>query len=407
MKTVLIVLYHYTPEEGSCSEKNDRIVKLLIDNGYKVVILTKGYEGLPKVTVNENVTVIRTEKNGIFHKKQSVHCFKSNYLDTKNDFKIKTKNIISKLMIPDSIIDWVFEIKKFYKKNSSLFNNIDIILSVSSPYSAHLASEYLSEALRIPFVMCYGDPWIYEPKRKRGYLRLAYEKKMEGRLLSKASHILLITEWNKRKYCEIYGISATKISTYNIGFDETECLTIPNKIVSENLNIIYGGSLDSVHRDPKPFIEAMSKINGVKAYIYNSDNVNVSALIEKYDVSDKVILKPLISSKEFYKELYKMDALLLFGNKTPFQVPGKVFTYISTQKGIIYIKNNEYKDDGTEYILNKYGGSITVRNNVNEIVGCLEKMKKNKIQNVKNNAKEFEFHETMYSIVEALEKVNE
>ena len=406
MKTVLVVSYHYPPEEGSCSEKNTRIVKKIIESGYRVIVLTKGYKGYPELNCEGQCTVIRTMNNGIFHKIQNGldMCCPASVKPTSSIMRM-IKNNVSESLVPDSIIDWVPEVKKTFAKYKEKFIEADVILSISSPYSAHLGSEYLTKKINTPYIMCYGDPWLYEPKRKRGKLRYAVEKNIEKRLLDSASKVLLITEWNRRKYHELYDIELEKILTYHIGYDESECLDITNDNKKDELNVIYGGSLDSVHRNPGPFIEAMAHVEGVKAYIYNSDNDNVSKMIQKYGVENRVILKPIIGSKAFYEELYKMDALLLFGNRTPFQVPGKVFTYISTRKGVIYIKNNNFDDDGTQMVLEEYGNSVTVNNNVYEIINCLEKMKQNQISGTTVNTEKFEFHQTMQPIVDAIKQV--
>ncbi|MBM6931444.1 hypothetical protein H5999_10310 [[Clostridium] spiroforme] len=404
-KKILVVAYHYFPEEGSCSEKNSRIVKKLVDSGYEVVVLTKGYHNYNNYDIGNTISIIRTDHNGIFHRKQDVCCKSQTSLMNKSNWLNKLKYNISNSFVPDSIIDWIPKVNKLYNNNKNIFKNIDIIISISSPYSAHIVSHFISKKIGAPVVMCYGDPWIYEPKRKRGKLRYMIERSLEQKLLNSSAKVLLITEWNKKKYHQIYGIPYSKIYTYNIGYDKQECL-IDKKIEnSGEFKIIYGGSLDMIHRNPEPFIEAMSRVDGIKAYIYNSDNPYVKRIIDKYRVNDKVILKPIIKSSEFYNEMYKMDALLLFGNKTPFQVPGKVFTYISTRKGIIYIKNNEYAEDGTEEILNKYGHSVTVSNNAMEISECLKKMKKNNVTNKKINADIFDFHNTMKPIVEAIEDI--
>lgn len=405
MNTVLVVAYHYPPEEGSCSEKNTRIVKKLLDENYNVIVLTKMYHGVKLVEVKEKLTVLRTRKNGALHKIASFDCVSKQNVTVGTKGKIKRK--ISNSIIPDAIIDWVPEVKKTFKEYKNVLAKSDIILSISSPYSAHLASRYLAQKLNIPFVMCYGDPWVYEPKRKRGKIRYKYEKRMEKNLIDLSSKVVLITDWNKKKYEELYDISKDKVYTYNIGYDASECLEIKEKENDGTLKIIYGGSLDKVHRDPEPFIKAMAKVDDVRAYIFNSDNTEVPMLIEKYGVQDKVILKPIISSKEFYKKLYEMDVLLLFGNKTPFQVPGKVFTYISTEKGILYIKNNNSDIDGTQKVLDEYGNAITIKNTSEEIVECLDKMKENKGSNKSINAKQFEFHNTMQPIVNALNAVLE
>lgn len=404
-KKVLVVAYHYPPEEGSCSEKNIRIVKKLVDCGYKVVVLTKGYRGLLDDINSDSIKVIRTKKNGIFHKVQSTEVSSKLLLrKVNNSFLKKVKSFFSGTLVPDSVIDWVPQVKKLYYSNREAFKGVDIILSISSPYSAHIASQFISKKISIPYIMCYGDPLIYEPKRNRGKIRLMYEKRLEKKLLNDAKKVLLITEWNKKKYNEIYQIPLSKFDTYHIGYDETECLADVSSNTTGEFKIIYGGSLDSVHRDPEPFIKAMANIKDVKSYIYNSDNPNVKELIKRYGVENSVILKPIIGSSQFYRELYKMDALLLFGNKTPFQVPGKVFTYISTRKGIIYIKNNEYDDDGTKTILEEYGNSVIVPNEADDIVQCLEKMKQSRGSGFKVSAEKFEFHKTMQPIVDAIEE---
>lgn len=405
MKTVLVVAYHFPPEEGSCSEKNMRIVKKLVDSNYKVLVITKNYSGLPPVSENGAVTIIRTNKNGIFHRVAGANCVNISGVSNGSGFKQSIKRYISDSMCPDAVIDWVPQVKQLYKEQGDIMKNADVILSISSPYSAHLASQYLSKQLDIPYVLCYGDPWIYEPKRKRGKFRYSYEKRMEKKLVDGAEKVLLITDWNKRKYQELYNADPNKIHTYHIGYDESECLSGIEPDNDGVLKIIYGGSLDKVHRNPQPFIEAMASVEGVKAYIYNSDNEDVPKLIDKYHVENKVVLLPIVGAGEFYRKLYEMDALLLFGNKTPFQVPGKVFTYVSTKKGILYIKNNDSVDDGTQMVLNEYGNAVTIKNTSDEIVQCLDKLKKNMETGVSINAEQFEFHNTMQPIVDVIESV--
>lgn len=55
----------------------------------------------------------------------------------------------------------------------------------------------------------------------------------------------------------------------------------------------------------------------------------------------------------------------------------------------------------------EYGNAITIKNTSEEIVECLDKMKENKGSNKSINAKQFEFHNTMQPIVNALNAVLE
>ncbi len=402
MKTILVVSYHFPPEEGSCSEKNVRIVKLLLDHGFNVIVLTK--PGANVSWGNTNLKIERTDRAGIFHKTSIVvGCNPTSVgIHIKSS---KFKNFLSNFILPDGTIDWTWEGKRFFKAHRSIFNGVDLVLSISSPYSAHILSEYISRKLGVPYIMSYGDPWIYEPKRKRGRIRYGVEFRLEKRLVSKSSGVLVITKFNKEKYKSLYNIPESKIRTFHIGFDKTDIHEIPKRH-NNSFNIIYGGSLDPVHRDPEPFIKALRKIKGVKVSIFNNDSETLPEMIQHYSVTNSVHLCPIVKASEFLTEMYKNDALLLFGNRTPFQVPGKVFTYIATGKTIIYLKNNTFPDDGTEEVLRMYGNAVILNNEEEGIVKGLNDFlstRSSKLSVI--NREIFEFHYTMLPIVEMIKDV--
>lgn len=405
MKTVLVVAYHFPPEESSCSEKNLRIAKILLDNGYRVKVLTK--PGVDFEFQHPNLTILRTTRTGLLHKENSSCSSPSAASHSKSNLKNWIKKVAARVIIPDGTIDWFIEVKNYFKSNRQFFEGIDIILSISSPYSAHIVSSYLSKKKSIPFILSYGDPWIYEPKRKKGFLRYRIEYALEKNLIDKSAGLLLITEWNKDKYSCLYGISKEKIQTYHIGYDQSDCLDI-KATPHDKFRIVYGGSLDPVHRNPEPFLAAVKDICNIDVNIFNSDNDAIASLISKYGVGDKVNLHPIIKSIDFFRLLYSNDALILFGNRTPFQVPGKVFTYIATGKTIIYIKNNDFPDDGTETVLKKYGNCIIIQNDEISIREGLNNYfiaQSDKQQHNGKNQYEFEFHKTMYPIIAMIKTV--
>lgn len=403
MKSVLVVSYHFPPEESSCSEKNIRLVKLLLHHGYKVIVLTK--PGIGGYCINDpNVEIIRTNSAGFFHRAVGSSDCAQLKKTSVNSWKTKLKKWGSANIIPDGTIDWYRPAKDAIKHNIGKLKDCSCILSISSPYSAHFVSRFASKLLGIPFVMSYGDPWIYEPKRKRGVIRHFIEKHLEGDLIKDAAKILLITQWNKQKYQELYNIPEEKILTFHIGYDQEDVLDIHYERKGD-FRVLYGGSLDPVHRDPEPYLKAMRSILGIKTDIFCNDNPKVQDYIRDYHIEDKVSLKPLIKASEFNRMMYNYDALLLFGNKTPFQVPGKVFTYIATGKTIIYIKNNSYVDDGTEEVLRKYGNAIIVQNNSEDILNCMGDISTFLKSAIQSNPSQFEFHNTMMPTISAIESV--
>lgn len=402
MKTILIISYHYFPEEGSCSEKNDRIVRNFLDNGYKVIVITKGYLDYPEIIDNDKCTIIRTKSNGIFHK------VKGNLPKKCNESTLNFKRKISNSIIPDSVIDWFPSVKKLVIKYMKMIKSCDCVFSISSPYSSHIISKWISKKIHKPLVLCYGDPWLYEGKRKKNKCRYLIEKQLEKSVIKYSDKILLITEINKEKYMKLYDINADKILTYNIGYDNIVCKKFFDSLPRANnkLKIIYGGSLDKVHRDPIPFLDAIKKIDFFEVNIYNNDNNEIKQVIAKNNLEQRVKLQELVPTDEFYKKMNEADILLLFGNKTPYQVPGKLFTYISSKKIILYIKNNNFENDGTEAILRDYKNSIIVDNNIREIYKGLQQILKRTDEFSTNICiDKFEFHNTMKSIINAVEEV--
>ena len=153
-------------------------------------------------------------------------------------------------------------------------------------------------------------------------------------------------------------------------------------------------------------MRAMKKVNNVHVEIRNNDYPRLADMVKELNLDDKVDVKPLVSSSEFEALQYRFDALILFGNKTPYQIPGKVFTYISTGKTVVYIKNNDFEDDGTEQVLKKYGNVIIVKNDKNEIEKSInEFMSKNQFEK-EYNSEQFMYQRTMEPLVEMAKKVS-
>ena len=403
MKTILIVAYHYPPENGSCSEKNVRIVKKFVEAGYRVRVITRN--ATEKDSLNERLSIYHT-KSGRFHKDipkiEDCTCSRA---QEGHGIKSQMKAFLSAAAIPDATIDWIPEVKRYISNHSDVLKGVDLIYSISSPYSVHLLSRDISRITHIPYIMCYGDPWIYEPKRRRGIIRYRIEKMMEKALIDEAAGVSLITEWNRREYMRLYDIPEKKINTYLIGYEENNNYANSEERICPEFSLLYGGSLDLVHRNVEPFMKAMKKINGVYIEIRNNDFPQLKDLIMKYNLKGRVVAKPLIPSDEFVKLQYKFDALILFGNKTPFQIPGKVFTYISTGKTIIYIKNNTFSDDGTEDVLRKYGNAIIVNNEENAIAESINQFIHGSRMIESCNSMQFKYDITMEPLVEMVDRV--
>lgn len=406
MKKILMISYHFPPEEGSCSDKNVKILQVLSEAGYHVDVLTVGENLDGETFLNQNVFRV---KGGIFHKGKNIcvnDCKKEINTESQSKLKASLKKFVQKNIVPDPVIDWYPNVRKWLKKNESRISDYSLVFSISSPYSVHLISYYIYKKYKIPYICSYGDPWVYEPSRKRGKIRYALEFQIEKRIVRNAAAINLITEYNKKAYCKMYNLDQEKVVTFNIGYRQGT-MQNTNRQKGDFPRLIYGGSLNPVHRNIVPFLDAMSRDSFVKVDIYNGDFPSLAGMVDERGLKDCVRVHDLISAKEFNAELYKSDMLLLFGNRTVFQVPGKLFEYISTGTHIVYIKNNDDPNDASEAILSHYGNTTIVANKSDEILKALAEIR-NKHQtgllNAQTNADSYEFHKTMESIVKQVER---
>ena len=401
MKKVLMISYHFPPEEGSCSDKNVKILSALIDADLSVDVLTVGLNSCGEKYKGAYISRVNA---GFFHKyKNSTGC--NDYIKNplRTGIKQKAKSLVQRNIIPDSLIDWYPNVMTWAEANAQKMNEYAVILSISSPYSTHIISNKISKKYGIPYICAYGDPWIYEPSRKRGNIRYKFEYDLERKIITDAEKVLVITEYNKQKYRELYDIKNDKIDTYNIGFDAN---SIKKRLEDKReIRFIYGGSLNPIHRNVLPFLEASRHYNDLIVDIYNQDYPELFTLVRSYGIEKKVLIRDLIPGGKFNEELYKSDVLLLFGNRTVFQVPGKLFEYISTGTHILYIKNNYGDNDASEIILNDYGNVTVVDNTVEAIDSALANIFvkfNNRTLNSICHREAYEYHITMKSIVSAV-----
>lgn len=402
MARLILLAYHFLPEEGSCTDKNLRILHTLLNAGHEICVLTKGRRDDSVHSFwNHDVRVISCGTGALHH--QTLSNDLSSTTSAFAAYKSHFRKAASLMIIPDSAIDWIIPTFKFFCEEK-LFDQADVLVSTSSPYSSHLLAELIWRRFGIPYVLTYGDPWIYEPKRKRGKLRYLVERALERSVIQNASKTLVITEFNKNKYKELYRISDEKIDTFNIGHNGATDNPNPIDMKSPIIHMVYGGSLDPVHRNPEPFIKAISDCNNINLDIYNNDYQNLQKTINKYNKVSNINRYDQVSSDDFDAIMDEADILVLFGNRTPFQVPGKVFNYIATRRPIIYVKNNQSDIDGTEEILLQYGNSWICQNDQESIRALLATISKMNLSIAKfDKANQFIYSNTLKNVATAVE----
>ncbi|RGW09623.1 glycosyltransferase family protein [Enterococcus asini] len=193
---------------------------------------------------------------------------------------------------------------------------------------------------------------------------------LEKRILKYSSLAFFATKETKNLYCNFFPNLADKFHVFMMGYAPSN-LDIVHEPTDEKLTMIYGGMLNPIHRNPAPFLSAVSKFENVdvliRSTLTNDWFIEFKETINKNQLAN-TRFEGLVDFTTFMKELMSKDILILFGNSSPTQIAGKVFNYISTGKHILYIKNfSEDVYDPVEEILKEYNNVTVTNNEVTEI----------------------------------------
>lgn len=321
------------------------------------------------------------EKPGILHKVSNT----STTSDHNSFYKIvKTNKIVhyfKKRLIPDSVIDWR---KKAFKEAMLLTSQkkFDLIISVATPYTDLLIGNSVAKKTQLPHIIIYADPWYGEKSAQRGRIRILLEKKIEEKILEGADKVFFVTKNTMSFYKRIFPKLSSKFDYYYMGHNIKDYRKSKPIYANQHvLNINYFGALQSVHRDPFPFLSAIEKVTApinVNFFLVNHpSHKEIISFIERHPkVQKRVTIHSAIPYQEMLKKLNENGLNLIFGNKDSKQIPGKVFDYIGENTNILYLEQQPNAE--LNNLLSRYNNCFKISNNEADILEFLS----NPIQNM-------------------------
>ena len=314
MKKVIYIAFNYNHDTGIASKRLRGVSKYLPSFGWQpIVIVPRTSNDTVKI---DNVRVIETDYQDMISKFMP----KSNNTgrkrevsgrDQTNKFVSKSLSVAGEIFAyPDSMKYWK---KPAVEAASEIIENedIDAIMSTSSPITAHIIAHDLKEKYGIPWVADLRDLWNLNPYINHNALRGHFEK--------------------------------TK---------QTEN--------SEKLTLMYAGSLYSGKRDPSILFDAISqlineeKIDSDKIVVdFYGDETNLAELSQKYGIKDNVKIHGRITQSEVLQHQMNSDVLLLISwmnESEKMFIPGKVYDCIGCKKPILSIG---YKEGSLKDLIDK------------------------------------------------------
>lgn len=354
-KTILMIAYYFPPAAGIGTFRITKFAKYLKKKGYNPII----------VTVDEN-----------------------NYLKKDNSLLKDLKDIPRyniKLLNKDSNSE-----KDFY---FSLLKQLSPIVKEVEPSYAFITGgpfyylkigPILYEKYKIKYIVDLRDPWSLQKtidgnilKKCKNLLYKKYAGYLENKIFKEASYITTVNDTMTTEYRKKFPKYKNKIVTIPNAMDLDDYKNEkPHKF--SNFTIIYSGKFltSSGFRNPKPFLEALKKINyNQKEKIHfihvGAKEKVVEDLVNEMECQDFVEFYGMCPYRETISYCKGADILLVLSTEEKCEQTGKIYDYIGCDRNILAItnKNNEiYK------ICKKNNISVASPNNVLEIEKTILKL---------------------------------
>jgi glycosyltransferase involved in cell wall biosynthesis len=204
-----------------------------------------------------------------------------------------------------------------------------------------LAGVLIKKLYKSKLLFDIGDPWTYCPNDKAFRWRRKLNKYAEEVLLKQADHIIVNTKELQKLYVDKLEVENRKIRCIYSGADKvSEVSEVGQPPQNDKFKILYTGVFHDKIREPYNFFKAISKLdNDMNLSIKIAGNI-YSWFIDYYKkLNSKLEIEflGLLDHEKVVEMQNKADLLLFFSNKSEYQLPSKIFEYLSTDNPILHM----------------------------------------------------------------------
>ena len=383
-KKILVVSHQYLPLTSPRTTRWKLLTDQLISEGYEVKILTATSQ--LSDDKNNNAIFLGNKKTSNLIIKLRKESNKENSIFKKNLLNLLKKIyrfFFKTFAWPDYAMFWLISV---YKNRNNINYEYDSIISVSLPFSSHVAAFIINKNKKKNWILDIGDPFSLKTKALENNIYI-YKKLniyIEKKFYKLASQIVFTHLEVAKQHVEKFKIDENKILIGNpiSSFNENIFLQSKNYDYS-SLPIIIGyfGILTKGVRSPDETIKFFKNSDILINWFTNQDSKNMLTQ-SNFDLSNHKFFEIIDRDEALKKMSSSMHCLLSIGNLNSLQLPSKVIEYISTGKPVIHFA--EIKNDPVIKLADHFQNLIVV-NKDSTISQTLEQLK-----NIFENINSFE-----------------
>ena len=366
MSKYLIVTHQFLPHVSPRTTRWKLLVDELVSLGHEVTVLT----GTKQHSQDSNIEIIFVGNSRASNVVVNLRN-QSNSLDSKN----RIKSIIFKLLKkvyrfvirnfawPDYTMFWLISVFRVRKK---LNLEYDVLVTVSLPFSSHIAGYLINKKIGKPWIMDVGDPFTLKTTapENNSFLYGRLNKHYEMKFYKQASKVLFTHDDARKIHIKEFHInpSITAVGQPISKFREHLYEQTKNYNYTNNdIKFAYFGIFTHGVRTPVNFINFLDKFQNYEMHWYiNSDS---ESILQKNNLnSSKHIFNSHVARDEALQLMTKaFHCLVSIGNLNPNQIPSKVIEYIATGKPVIHFA--EINDDPVIHIADEFDNVFIVTKN--------------------------------------------
>ena len=362
MKKVIYIAFNYNHDTGIASKRIRGICKYLPTFGWQPIVI------VPK-TSNEtvhidNVKVVETDYTDMISKflptskKKNGRKREVSSNDQSNKFVSKAMSLAGEIFAyPDAMKYWK---KPAIEESAKIIENeeIDAIISTSSPVTAHIIAHELKEKYDLPWIADLRDLWNLNPYITENFIKSHFEKRLEMKTFKNVDVLTTTTKLAKDTLQTIH--PDKKIIPVVSGFNPEDYEHIKQTKKTDKLTLIYAGSLYNGKRDPSILFDAISQLineNKIEkdkiAVEFYGDQTNLKKLSIEYNIESNVNIHGRITQDEVLQKQMNSDVLLLISwmnNSEKMFIPGKVYDCMGCRKPVLSVG---YKEGSLKDLINQ------------------------------------------------------
>ena len=364
---ILIVSHQFTPHLSPRTTRWKLIVEELISLGHQVTVITGTKQDQEDKDVNIIYVGNKNSSNIVRNFRE-----KSNNLTNSNLFKNIFYNSLKKIYRfivktfawPDYSMFWLISI---YRNRKKLKLDYDLLITVSLPFSSHIAGYLINKKNNKKWMMDIGDPFtLKKDAPENNYLLYgALNKYFENKLYSLADKIMFTHNDAMYTHKEYFKLPDSKVTVANpiSKFDKD----IYQKSLNYNYNSLpikfgYFGIFTKGVRSPINFLETLENKKNIEFHWY-VNNDSQSEIIFNNQESESIVHSIVPRNKALNIMAESMHCLLSIGNLNPTQLPSKVIEYISTGKPVVHFA--EIENDPVIKIANDFDNLFIITSKTN------------------------------------------